>query len=184
MIIVGIDSFQIFSHSSIKANMKNTVVLLFFTTFALFTATSNAQPQYAITKVEQSGDLIIIYYYHTPIGDQEDAEYEVSLRLTRESDKNFNVAMTDAKGDIGDGKFVGTNRRILWAHKKQFPKGLPFDDIEFELTIEKNEGIPSWVWYTGGAAVVGVGAVLLLSKPKEEETTVGALPGPPTSRPN
>lgn len=164
--------------------MKNSLVLLLFAVTAFLTLTTNAQSQYAITKVEQSGDLIIIYYYHTPIGDEADAEYEVSLRLTRESDKNFSVPMTDAKGDIGDGKFVGNNRRILWAHKKQFPKGLPYDDIEFELTIEKNEGIPSWVWYTGGAAVVGVGAVFLLSKPKEEETTVGALPGPPTGRPN
>jgi hypothetical protein len=140
---------------------------------------------YEITRVEQSDDLIIIFYNHTPIGDEPDAEYDVSIRLTRELDKNFSITMTDARGDIGDGKFVGNNRRILWAFKKQFPKGLPFDDIEFELTIEKNEGIPSWVWYGGGAAVVGVGAVLLLSKPKEEETTGGgALPLPPSSRPN
>lgn len=162
-------------------NFFNAALIVFLLTSA---ALAQKTLPYEITRVEQNDDLIIIFYNHTPIGDEPDAEYEVTVRLTRELDKNFRIEMTDARGDIGDGKFAGNNRRILWAYKKQFPKGLPFDDIEFELTIEKNEGIPSWVWYGGGAAVAGVGAVLLLSKPKEEETTGGgALPMPPAGRP-
>lgn len=165
--------------------MKNIFTALFFILCLASAGMAQKILPYEITRVEQSDELIIIFYNHTPIGDEPDAEYDVSIRLTREMDKRFSIPMTDARGDIGDGKFVGNNRRILWAFKKQFPKGLPFDDIEFELTIEKNKGIPSWVWYGGGAAVVGVGAVLLLSKPKEEETTGGgALPSPPASRPN
>jgi hypothetical protein len=165
--------------------MKNIFIALLFTLCLTSAASAQKILPYEITRVEQADELIIIFYNHTPIGDEPDAEYEVSIRLTRELDKNFSIPMTDARGDIGDGKFIGNNRRILWAFKKQFPRGLPFDDIEFELTIEKNEGIPSWVWYGGGAAVVGVGAVLLLSKPKEEEIGGGAgLPMPPSSRPN
>lgn len=139
---------------------------------------------YVITDVQQGGDNFIITYSHTPIGDEEDAEYEVTFRLTRESDKNFNQEMEFVSGAVGDGRFVGNNLRAIWAFKKQFPRGLPYDDIEFELTITKNEGIGSWVWYTGGAAVLGAGAVLILASPKEDDKTNGALPGPPTSRPN
>lgn len=158
---------------------------IFLVLFLVRWGYSQDQNRYAITNVEQSGDNIIIIYYHTPVGDEADAEYDVSLRLTREKDKNFSIPMTNAKGDIGDGRFVGNNLRIDWAYKKQFPRGLPFDDIEFEITISKNTGVPSWVWYTGGAAAVGVGAVLLLSKPKEETPSGStALPGPPSSRPN
>lgn len=165
--------------------MKKICGIFIFIIMTLHVSFSQGQNRYGISKVEQSGEIIIINYYHTPVGDDANAEYEVSIRLTREKDKNFSIPMTDARGDIGDGKYVGTNRRIIWAHKKQFPKGLPFDDLEFELTISKNVGIPGWVWYTGGAAIVGAGAIILLSKSKEEESAVGGpLPSPPTSRPN
>lgn len=158
-------------------------VLIFFSLCFVSLSFPQDKNRYTITKVDQSGDLIIITYDHSPVGDETDAEYEVSLRLTREADKNFSLKVTDARGDIGDGHFVGSNRRILWAYKKQLPKGLPFDDIEFELTITKNEGFPSWVWYTGGVAVVGAGTYLLLSKQKEEDTGNSVLPGPPNGRP-
>lgn len=142
---------------------------------------------YGITSVEQSGDLIVITYFHTPVGDEPDAEYDVSVRLTREKDKAFSVRMKESRGDIGDGRFVGPNRRILWAYKKQLPKGLPFDDIEFELTIEKNTGVPAWLYYAGGAAIVaGATAAILLSASDDEPTGGGSgtLPAPPSSRPN
>ncbi|MBI2429782.1 MAG: hypothetical protein HYV29_13505 [Ignavibacteriales bacterium] len=139
---------------------------------------------YTITDVQRAGDNFIISYSHTPIGDEEGAEYEVVFRLTRESVKGFSQDMEFVSGAVGDGKFVGNNLRVIWAYKKQFPRGLPYDDIEFELTISKNEGIGSWVWYTGGAAVLGAGAVLLLGSSKDEASSDGPLPGPPTSRPN
>lgn len=140
---------------------------------------------YTITDVQQGGDNIIITYSHVPVGDEEGTEYEVSFRLTRELDKNFSYDMEYVSGAVGDGKFVGNNLKVIWAYKKQFPRGLPYDDLEFELTITKNEGIGSWVWYTGGAAVLGAGTVILLSSKKDEEPgSSGLLPGPPTSRPN
>lgn len=159
------------------------VFFLLFCCMAVTAFSQNAVP-YGINNVEQSDGGIIITYFHTPIGDDADAEYEVSMYLTRESDKNFRVEMKNATGDIGDGKYVGKNRKIVWASQKQFPKGLPFDDIEFELTITKNEGMPGWVWYTGGAAIVGAGTFLLLAKPKDEVPGSTTLPGPPSGRPN
>ncbi len=139
---------------------------------------------YTITDVEQQGDNIVITYSHIPVGDEPDAEYEVTARITRESNKNFDFELKNVSGAVGDGAFVGKGQRIVWNFKKQFPKGLPYDDIAFELTITKNEGIGSWVWYTGGAAVLGVGAAVLLTSSKEEETSTGPLPAPPGSRPN
>ncbi|MEW5798462.1 MAG: hypothetical protein AB1728_05605 [Bacteroidota bacterium] len=158
---------------------RGTILLLLCSVYGF---SQDIKP-YAITDVQQGGDNIIITYSHTPIGDEEDAEYEVTFRLTRESDKNFKYDLEYVSGAVGDGKFVGNNLRVIWAFKKQFPRGLPYDDIEFELTISKNEGIGSWVWYTGGAAVLGAGAVLLLGSSKDEPTADGPLPGPPTSRP-
>lgn len=160
------------------------IVLAILTAAPIRTQTKQT---YGITNVEQSGDLIIITYFHTPVGDEPDAEYDVSVRLTREKDKEFSVPVKEARGDIGDGRYVGSNRRILWAYKKQLPNGLPFDDIEFELTIEKNTGVPAWLYYAGGAAIVaGATAAILLSSSDEEPSGGGTatLPAPPSSRPN
>ena len=141
----------------------------------------DAKP-YAITSVEPLGNTYIISYFHNPIGDEPDAEYEVSLRLLRESDRKFNVPLKFVSGNVGDGKFTGSKLRIVWDFKKEFPNGLPYDDIVFELTITKNEGGGTWYYYVGGAAVIGAGAFFLL-KPGKEETSNSALPDPPSSRP-
>ncbi|NUN70806.1 MAG: hypothetical protein HUU02_13980 [Bacteroidetes bacterium] len=164
--------------------MKTILSLLLLTFTAAVTLTAQDEKTYTITDVEQKGDNIIITYSHIPVGDDPDAEYEVTARITRESNKNFDFELKNVSGAVGSGAFVGKGQRIVWNYKKQFPKGLPYEDITFELTITKNEGIGSWVWYTGGAAVLGVGAAVLLSKPKEEDTSNGSLPSPPGTRPN
>lgn len=165
--------------------MKN--LLFLFTVLLAASGLLSAQDDktYTITDVEQQGDNIVITYTHIPVGDDPEAEYEVTARISRESNKNFDFELKNVTGAVGSGAFVGKNQRIVWNYKKQFPKGLPYDDVTFELTITKNEGIGSWVWYTGGAAVLGVGAAVLLSSSKEEGgDSNNALPAPPGSRPN
>lgn len=164
--------------------MKNRSLILTLLLCAAGVLTAQDDKTYTITDVEQQGDNIVIIYSHIPVGDDPDAEYEVTARITRESNKNFNFELKNVTGAVGDGAFVGKGQRIVWNYKKQFPKGLPYEDIAFELTITKNEGIGSWVWYTGGAVVLGAGAAVLLSSTKEEESSNGPLPAPPDSRPN
>jgi len=149
--------------------------------FSVSAFSQNVKP-YEITNVDLSGAKYIITYSNTPVGDEQGTEYEVSLRLQRESAKDFNVLLKYVSGDVGEGKFVGSKLRIVWDYKKEFPKGLPYEDIVFELTIKKNEGGGGWYYYVGGAAVVGAGAFFLL-QPKKEEEMKTTLPNPPSSRP-
>ncbi len=162
--------------------MKYFLLPLYLTWCASVLLFAQESKPYQITNIQPSGDNLIISYNHFPVGDAPDAEYEVSVRLTRESDKNFSMVPAFLSGDIGTGKFTGSNRKITWQFKKQFPKGMPYDDVDFELTITKVKGIGSWVYYVGGAAVLGAGAVFLLKPKKEEEN--GTLPAPPSVRPN
>lgn len=162
--------------------MKIFLQLFLYSLFTAMSAYSQDLKPYTITNVEQANQKIVITYDHLPVGDESDAEYQVEIRILRESEKNFSYELKNVSGSVGDGKFVGRGLKITWAYKSQFPKGIPYDDITFELTITKNEGIGNWVWYVGGAAVLGAGAAVLI-KPKTTDDANATLPGPPTGRP-
>ena len=161
--------------------------------FSFFVLSQNVKP-YDITNVEPSGGKYIITYYNNPVDDNTNIEYEVSIRLLRESVKEFSVTLTDVSGAVGTGRFVGSNLKITWDYLKQFPKGLPYNDIVFELDITKHEkrvvveqesesGGSSWIYYVGGAVIIGGGvtAAVLLSHKNTATTTT--LPDPPQGRP-
>lgn len=140
---------------------------------------------YDIVSVEPSEGNYVITYYNNPVGDLPDAEYSVSVRLLRESVSDFDMPMKFVSGDVGDGHYVGSKLKIIWDYKRQFPRGIPYDDMVFELTITKNEGGGSWVYYVGGVAVLGAGAAVLLSK-KSTSSGGGSsdIPALTISRPN
>ncbi len=157
--------------------MKIFFLLLLTSSFAV----AQNEP-YRITDAKPVGSTYVITYENLPIGDDADAEYKVTLRITREKDKKFKFDPSELSGDIGVGKFRGNNLTIKWNYGKQFPKGLQFDDIEFELTVSKREGIPSWIWYGGGIAAIGVGAYFYIQSKKTEDSD-SSLPDPPGGRP-
>ena len=133
---------------------------------------------------ELSGDIVIITY---DLVGNSDLTCNVSIALTRESDKNFRIVPASVTGAIGKGKHVGLKREIRWEYKKDVPQGLPGEDYAFvfDIQIIKEEGGSNLLYYlAGGALVVGGAAVLLLSGSKNAEASAPpGLPNPPTARP-
>ena len=161
--------------------MKKAFFLILLLSFPCIGFAQN-EATYRILDAKPVGSMYVITYENLPIGDEPDAEYKVVLRITREKDKKFFFDPSELSGDIGVGKFRGSNLTIRWNYGKQFPKGLQFDDIEFELTVSKREGIPSWIWYGGGIAAVGAGAYFYIKSKKTEDSEI-YLPDPPGERP-
>lgn len=132
---------------------------------------------------EVSGDVVVITY--DLIGD-EALTYDVSITLTRESDKNFKIVPVSVKGAIGKGKHAGLRNEIRWEYKKDVPQGLSGDDYAFVFIIQiiKVEEGSNFLYYlAGGAALVGGAALLVLSGSKKAESTASGLPSPPVGRP-
>jgi hypothetical protein len=129
---------------------------------------------------EVSGDIVIITY--DLIGDT-NLTYDVSLTLTRESDKSFKVFPVSVSGAVFKGKHAGIRKEIRWQFKKDVPQGLSGDDYAFVFVIHiiKEEGGSNLLYYlAGGALVAGGAAVLLLSGSKGgDATTPTGLPSPP-----
>lgn len=129
---------------------------------------------------EVSGDIVIITY--DLIADS-DLTYDVSITLTRESDRNFKVFPVSVSGAVYKGKHAGSRKEIRWQYKKDVPQGLSGDDYAFVIVIQiiKESGGSNLLYYLGGGAlVVGGAAVLLLSGSKNAEpSTPAGLPSPP-----
>lgn len=129
---------------------------------------------------ELEGENISIYYSLSPITSD---EFEISLILKRTSVPNFNYSPKELKGDIGEGKFAGIERKIIWYVTDEEMNMFDGDDFYFEVfaeKIKKSGGIP-WYYYVGTAAVGGVAAILLSggSDSDKKTTTSQSFPPPP-----
>ncbi len=132
---------------------------------------------------EVSGDIVIITY---DLICSADLMNDVSITLTRESDRNFKIVPASVTGAIGKGKHAGLRKEIRWQYKRDVPQGLSGDDYVFVFNIQiiRVEGGSNLLYYlAGGAVVVGGAALLLLSGSKKAETSTSGLPNPPTARP-
>lgn len=146
------------------------IVILF-----LLTNSTTAQ-QTTLTNIyfEAYDNEVIVYYDLS--GDKED-EYEVEVFLKSEMDPFFRVKPTHVTGDIGEGYFVGKERKVVWQYTRDFAAPLDGDDFYFEVTATKLGGIP-WYYYVGGAGLAGGLAAILLIK-KDEGTTRTPIKEPP-----
>src|SRR5437867_2820127 len=79
-------------------------------------------------RFEISGDKVIIHY---DLVASADADYVVAVLLKKESDRGFSYSPRNLAGDVGAGKFAGTDRRAVWDMKKEFPQGLEGTDYYF-----------------------------------------------------
>lgn len=111
-----------------------------------------------------------------------DDDYDVELYLTLLG-QNEEIKLQKVSGDIGEGKFVGTGRRIFWNAKSE--TGGRYKSFEgiLNLNVEKKGGGIGWFVYTIGAALVGgVAAILTLGKKGgggETQSPIGAPPPRP-----
>ena len=130
---------------------------------------------------EASEGKIFIYYEFK--GDP-DKEFNIEVTLRRTSVPSFKLVPSQMTGDVGEGKFAGRQRTVVWRLKPEEEAILDGDDFYFQVTAEPLEGgggIPWYVW--GGAAVGGGVAAFLLLNKKDEGTGGGgtstSFPSPP-----
>jgi hypothetical protein len=145
---------------------------------------AQANPQqlkYQIVDVQEKDGLFTIRY---DLNDSNEYEYTVSLLLFRESNPQFSVKPKTLRGDIGQGKFSGTGRQIIWDSRQDLKRALVGNDFYFVLYIQKIE--PShfpWTWVGIGGVAAGAAAILLLSHKSSSEPGSTELPAINVSRP-
>ena len=129
---------------------------------------------------ELIGQNINIYYSLSPITTD---NYEITSILKRTSDPMFSYTPQNLEGDIGEGKFSGTKRKIIWLVSSEEMNMFDGDDFYFEIFANKiieSGGIP-WYYYVGTAAVGGGVAAILLggSDSKSTPNETQSFPSPP-----
>jgi len=106
----------------------------------------------------------------------------------KDGDPNFRIPLKSTLGDIGEGKFAGSGRRIQWEFRKDLPKdfaGGPEYSVEVTARLIEGGG-GSWVYYLLGGAMIAGGAVLLAGSKKsgdEQSSSSTPLPSTPPGRP-
>jgi len=145
--------------------------------FILINKESFSQGKIQATYEYSEGKITIFYEFQ---GDRS-KDFEVSIKLKRSSDSNFEISPAELSGDIGQGKFAGKKNKIIWVINEdelsQLEEG---EDFYFDVTaleIVKGEGIP-WYYFAGGAALAGGAAAILLLVNKDSD---GTTPTPPSS---
>lgn len=152
--------------------MKTLPFLMFF----LLLLSYSFSQEISNVSFEPIPDKVIIYY---DLEGDAGKEYEVSLTLKREKYAEFQFMPKSVSGDIGEGKFVGKNRKILWEVTKDYHIDPEAADYYFEIEVNPVSTGIAWFYYAG-AAVLGGGAaaVLYIIKTKgiEENKPIGTPP--------
>ncbi len=107
----------------------------------------------------RDSDVVVHYDLNGPT----DKPYKVQLVLRRESQPFFKMLPKYISGDAGTGSFSGNNKEIVWHLYDEIPYGLDGEDFYFEVNatlMGVAKGGASWMYYVGGAIVVGGAAVI------------------------
>lgn len=158
-----------------KLRLELVTILLCFISYPIFSQSTEVKN----VKFIPRGDEIDILY--ELVGDPQE-EYEIEVFLKVEGDDEFEVTLEHLRGDYGTGKYVGSERKIIWEYLKQFPMGLEGEYYYFLITADKLGGGIPWYYFVGAAALGGAAAVLL-SGGKSNGGTNGATYAKPPGRP-
>lgn len=121
-------------------------------------------------RYEVEPSRIIVYY---DLLGAKDEEYTVALSLRRKSVRLFHYVPKQTTGDVGEGRFAGKGRQIIWDSRAEVPSGLEGEDYYFVVEAEViSRGLSPFVWAAGAAVLGGAAALLLLSKDDEETVPV------------
>ncbi len=163
-----------------KSRIRFSLLLLF-----LFLGSATARAQ-KITNVHfiPKGNKIQIFY---DLQGKKNQKYNVRLFLKKEDLPKLKIEPKFVTGDIGEGKFAGKNRLIIWYISKQFKNTrLPGSDYYFVVTATPEKSKSHWgiflsgVTFAGGAAA----AVLLNANKKKGGGNKGPVIAQPPDRPN
>jgi len=80
-------------------------------------------------------------------------EYNIMLKLLRETDSTFILYPKKVNGDIGENILPGKNKTIIWDIDKEFYFRLKGEDYYFVLSAEYKKENFSWIFYSLGAVV-------------------------------
>jgi hypothetical protein len=168
---------------SMVNNTRFIVIGLLFTALTTFTAMAQDQGARNAAWAIADGKIVITYDLVVP----DDAEYEVTVILRRESDPAFRVLPVSITGDAGKNTKAGTRKTVIWDFRKDMASPLSGMDYYFEFSIvAQDRSSTSWWWYAaGGTVAVGVAAAVLLKGADATPPVVAAtaLPDPPRVRP-
>lgn len=129
---------------------------------------------------EPQQDKIIIYYDLT--GDK-DEDYVVSLVLRREEYVAFQIVPKSVIGDVGEGKFAGTKRKIVWDVSKDYHIDPEVTDYYFEVKVKEISGGFAWYYYVIAAVLGGATAAVLVGGSEETPPVTQQPVGAPPVRP-
>ena len=115
-------------------------------------------------------------------GDPEE-DYVVGILLKSNIDRNYSFKPELVTGAVGEGKFAGTGKKIVWDAGKELAGGLTAEELYIEISVEEVSGF-AWYYYLGGAILGGVGAYFLIPPPETVTpdggtTIVDSPPGRP-----
>lgn len=127
-----------------------------------------------------TGLRVVVHY---DLSGDPDAKYNVSLFLLKRSDPAFKYSPRELTGDIGLGKYVGKERRIVWNMRNEFPQGLQGGDFYFVVKAKEVE-VPHasttlLTWIGTGAAVIAAAVTYVIVVQNRGPGAPPSYPVPP-----
>lgn len=110
------------------------------------------------------------------------AKYDVTLVLRKKNDPSFRYLPKVLTGDVGLGRYAGTDRSIVWNMNKEFPRGLRGDDFYFVVKASEVEPGPQTsilTWIGAGAAIVVAAVTYVIVEGHGGPTSPASYPNPP-----
>ena len=161
-----------------------TVAAPVFLALTMTSATARAGDDVLVTKVrfELSGQKIIIHY---DLQGPADNTYRVKLLLKRKQLPAYEYGPRSLSGDVGEGKFTGANRQIVWEIQRDSVGALEGADFYFVVEAEMLSSRSNLLWYVGGgAAVVAGAAAVILGRGKSGGNAIPDVFPKPVGRPS
>jgi hypothetical protein len=132
-------------------------------------------------RVENLKDLVVISY---DLSNPQENSCVIELTMKKKADKSFRYQPKYLSGDIGEGSFNGSGKRIIWNKQKERLPIINIDDFYFEVNANViSGGNHTWLWVGAGAAVLGGGTALYFLLKKDNNKTESSqntdMPQPP-----
>jgi len=126
----------------------------------------------ANVRFEQIGETIIVLY---DLDGRIGKKYNISLSLSDNFGKTFNIEPKTVSGDVGKNIEPGIGKKITWYMKTDFPEGLNGEGFVFAVDAELQKGGKKWPYIVGAGVVGGVVYFIAGGKKKSEPSKTGSI---------